>query len=936
MTTYNLELVSPEGFQDLSAALLKSAFGQGIRKLGPGRDGGRDLEFHGDLVWTRSGDDVGERWQGWTVFQVKQKRRPSGDKSDLTWLWSQIREELDNWARLTTSRPRVPDHLVFVTNLRLSPSMPDGRLAKIESNIEDWFATLNQPTEPEAAERTRQAMSGRMRRVKTWKVVDGNDLDGWLDTYGSVRNGFRAFLTTGDVLGELLQDAGHILPADLEPSLREHSRSSLIRERMVYFDEAGGSGAGVPVDSIAIDLPMHVHNTDEKTKAFKFALEHSEHVLRPSISTVKKPRHIVITGAPGNGKTTVSKFLVQAYRSAFLSGNELGDDHKQAVTSTLDRLRSTCGRTPQHRRWPFRVDLARFASHFRDEGVRTLLGWIARELTGETNSAAFRTRELKTWLGSWPSILVLDGLDEVTEPAVRDWVIGCVSDLAAEGETQDWDLLLIVTTRPFGYADELPISTFERLDLDELSTDVALQYGHLVTSLRLRSDTERIERVGRVLETASTNPALAHLLRTPLQVQIMSVIAEAAGVLDPDRYSLFWRYYQTVVDREQRKSTGLSELLRDHWAQVLDLHERVGLELQCRSESGEGATASLTESDIRELTWQVLVADGYRPGDQDARLLERLWTAITQRLVLIAPRDGGYGFDVRSLQELMAARRLGTGTLDHRMANLRIIAPSPHWRNTWLFAAGRILVEPHKNEHEELISLVTQIDETSSDRLGSLFPVGPQLAWDLIDDGIAEARPNRLEALARHGLQILNYPAPQRLDTFVGVLVRVAERSSAVRELGREALRDALSGDESSRLNAESLQEAIGELTTPQGNDDVYGLSTVKSRAGRSPVQTPQSDWEAFRQVALELIPPDKAALAEQLVNALQAISEGGLRATHMTTVSMALADRDIAEAVELAVEHLGRNEPEVTETLRLAVEMVISRRPVASMLRED
>jgi len=69
--------------------------------------------------------------------------------------------------------------------------------------------------------------------------------------------------------------------------------------------------------------------------------------------------------------------------------------------------------------------------------------------------------------------------------------------------------------------------------------------------------------------------------------------------------------------------------------------------------------------------------------------------ADQHRLVLIAPRgDDGYGFDVRSLQELMAAMYVTTGPQDLVTARLRAVAPSPHWRNTWLFAAGGI--SPHR------------------------------------------------------------------------------------------------------------------------------------------------------------------------------------------------------------------------------------------------
>jgi hypothetical protein len=80
-----------------------------------------------------------------------------------------------------------------------------------------------------------------------------------------------------------------------------------------------------------------------------------------------------------------------------------------------------------------------------------------------------------------------------------------------------------------------------------------------------------------------------------------------------------------------------------------------------------------------------------KPGAAGDDLLERIFNAATQRLVLIAPRGHhGFGFDVRPLQELSAARYLTNGEFDDVASRLRSIAASPHWRNTWIFAAGRV------------------------------------------------------------------------------------------------------------------------------------------------------------------------------------------------------------------------------------------------------
>lgn len=60
----------------------------------------------------------------------------------------------------------------------------------------------------------------------------------------------------------------------------------------------------------------------------------------------------------------------------------------------------------------------------------------------------------------------------------------------------------------------------------------------------------------------------------------------------------------------------------------------------------------------------------------------------------------GYGFDVRSLQELMAAMHLTTASPPPVEARLRLAAANPHWRNAWIFAAGRLFSTYQPDQQE--------------------------------------------------------------------------------------------------------------------------------------------------------------------------------------------------------------------------------------------
>lgn len=120
---YNLEQLGPTGFQDLAAALAIAEFGAGVQVMGAGRDGGRDLYFRGALTWRTREGAAAETWDGYTVFQVKHKRTLAARPDEnAAWLWGEVRKELAAWAEPSGNRDPVPEHLVIITNVPLTPT----------------------------------------------------------------------------------------------------------------------------------------------------------------------------------------------------------------------------------------------------------------------------------------------------------------------------------------------------------------------------------------------------------------------------------------------------------------------------------------------------------------------------------------------------------------------------------------------------------------------------------------------------------------------------------------------------------------------------------------------------------------------------------------------------------------------------------------------
>lgn len=468
--------------------------------MGSGRDGGRDLYHRGPLIWSRTDEQKGEVWDGYTAFQVKHKERlASRPKDNAAWLWGQVRDELEKWAARASGRESMPDYLVFITNVPLTSVPASGGHDWLNKAIQEYIGNLADASRDVSDGAVRKAKLARLSRIRKWRVWDGNQIQAMLSQHAGIRRAFPGFITAADVFANLAQFTDSLPVEELEPGLRAHARTALIGEGFIYFDEAGsGDGAGIPVHEVAIDLPVTLGNGIEHSSVIQYVLDRGEHMLKPKLTTHHGPRQLVVAGAPGNGKTTISKFLVQSYRAALLAGGDnLSAEHQQVIAGTESALKRAGRSLPQHRRWAMRIDLGEYAQERGLEEDSTLVRWIAHKVSKRLDVGEVRARALSSWMKQWPWFLVLDGLDEVTEPTVRKRLIQQVTEFVTNAEADNCDVFVVLTTRPVGYTENIAPTQFEHIDLDYLEPGEAVRYGTMVTKVRLRNDLDRIEKVVR-------------------------------------------------------------------------------------------------------------------------------------------------------------------------------------------------------------------------------------------------------------------------------------------------------------------------------------------------------------------------------------------------------------------------------------------------------
>ncbi|GAA3682122.1 hypothetical protein GCM10022237_46120 [Nocardioides ginsengisoli] len=912
---HQLQLLSPGAFQSMAAALAVAEFGAGIQVMGAGKDGGRDLYFEGPLTFGSTEESAGEAFTGYTVFQVKHHAKVSDSPTaDASWLWGEVKKELDAWADWDKKDPRapLPDQLIFITNVALTPVQNSGGHDAIRKNIEAYRAKLNNASrdvdDPDAVvdKAQRRKRIAHIRAIRFW---DGNQIDALLNANAAVRRRFDAFLTASDVFTFISELTGNVSVKDSEPVLLDQARTELLSDGLVYFDDAGDrDNRGIPVHEVAIDLPATFPGGGGRSTVLRHVLERGDNILARDITAVDGPRHIVLTGQPGNGKTTISKLIVQAYRVAALKGSTaLAANHDAVLAGTEAVLHKLGHQLPRHRRWPLRIDLAHYAEERGHKLDESLMRYVAERISKRSNHGTVTPAALTSWLGAWPWLVVFDGLDEVTEPETRRTVIERVVEFVNNAEGDRCDLLAVITTRPVGYTENIDPSSFETVALDDLTPEEAVTFGTKAAQVRLRGDEERIGKVTAALRGAANDENLVKLLRTPLQVLILSIIVDGAGTIAPDRYSLFSDYYDTVVRRERNKPTMVRTLLTKYEPFIHQLHERAGFLLQQRSETAEHSTAVLTEPELRDIVWHILDEAEFQPDGHHSDVLDSIIKSATQRLVLIAPRNDGFGFDVRSLQELVAARRISDAPLETRIRRLRLLAPSPHWRNTWLFAAGKVFAEPRAHEHQAVVELVETIDQGAAERIGVHLPIGPELALDILDDGMARAWPIWSRRILAHGLHVLDAPSAFGLDRSLRILLRYADSGVDQRNAVARLIRDDLTAT-ACRLTLASASDMVPAIERDlRVHERTLGLGLVLDQIAKSPhPASPRVDWGALNdEIDTSPYPATLDPVIRGAADALEAIKNEVFTAAHQADLVTCLNVPEAAEVLSAALAHV-------------------------------
>lgn len=841
---FDFRTFSTRSFERFAQALTASVLGPGIMVFGDGPDGGREAAFDGKLDFPTTAD----AWSGYTVMQAKFLQVPKSPAEDADWLAAQLEAELKKFLA-PSSKLRKPKYYILVSNARLSPqpasSRGKGGIAKIDALFSKYKKRLG---------------------LEGWKVWHLDQISTYLASADGLRRSYAAWLSSSDIISDLMDEIGSRGRA-VGDALYRYLTRELRAHQPVRLQQAGHSGeASTMIEDVFIDLPfIPTGNTASLVDSLLLSalLERARDQLdRKSVDAqarvdTGRPERVLLIGGPGQGKSTVSQFMAQILRANALQADRPGrsaPEIQRIIDGTIAAASSITDDRPLPRRIPFRIDLPSFADRLSvtTDGRLTLLRYLASEVS-KVADADINIEDIRRWIMEQPTAFLLDGLDEVPPSANRTAVVHAIGEFW--DEVLEADLQMVVTTRPQGYNDDLDPHLYVKYEMTPLGPNEAIAYASRLADNRLSDPVQR-ERVMERMREAARSPTTSRLMVSPLQVAILLALIDQRGDAPGDRWTLFDKYFAVVLEREQGKVGPVGETMRRWSRQILTLHHKVGFLLHVDAETRGNSEAYLVDTELRDLVTDQLHEEGFE-GQQLDKIASELLAASTERLVLLVQREEErFGFEVRSLQEFMAAAHLMAGPEVIVQKRLETIANRKHWLHVFQIASSKCFSVPDAQHLRDTVVTICRALNSQEDSLDRYLRTGSRLALSLLDDGLAFDSPRYRIMLVDISMEILVRGHKALPDSLTRHCASDPSRSS-------ENIRSYLTSTlKSQRLAAWLLLmrlAANGEIwaldwlvrEVPRDEDSLAQVVALATYAPR------ETALDAFLRAAIEQTPPD-------------------------------------------------------------------------------
>lgn len=443
---YRYDDMGDERFQQMCQALLAVSFPD-LQCLPVGQaDGGRDAV-----------SNPGRQDEDRLVFQVKWTGHPDRISNPVAWLRAALAGEQEKITRLVDEGLKK---YILMTNVASTSTLQRGTFDRFELELDKMSEELGVP-------------------ISCWWK---DDIDRRIDTApDALKFSYPEVLVGSDAMRALIANniEGEHSKA-LADLMRNVAAAQWDYDDVIRFKQVGIETADLT--TLFVDVPAQsVESTEQPTSTWPPSHPSGAQIGGAELLLGHATRHLVILGAPGQGKSTLLQYVCQIHRAALLNKSRFLAD----ISANLTR---------KNGRFAVRVDLRDFAvwldghdpltessdgllARCPKGSVASLESFLAHLMHVQSGGRVVTVEIVQEIFDRYPVLLALDGLDEVASKPLRKRVVDEVCRSLARLDQGKSHPLAVITSRPsFSSLPEPPRDRFDYFTLTPLTDQLRRQY----------------------------------------------------------------------------------------------------------------------------------------------------------------------------------------------------------------------------------------------------------------------------------------------------------------------------------------------------------------------------------------------------------------------------------------------------------------------------
>lgn len=405
----------------------------------------------------------------------------------------------------------------------------------------------------------------------------------------------------------------------------------------------------------------------------------------PSIMSVEKAlqnhMRLVVLGDPGSGKTTLLRYLSLPY------AKDMGDKG--------NRIQEKLGKQ-EPARLPIFMELRKIGAFLKEhvkndgtEGHAVLLEFLTTALKNE--QVDLPERFFDQWLQSGDAVVLLDGLDEVADPKLRDRVARLVESFVRKYK----DCRYVVTSRVVGYEGTArlgeafvttKVRNFSLQDVKEFLTN-----WHALLALGLHGDTQQArdyanDQTQQLLDAITANERIRELAINPLMLTVIALVHRDRVKLPDRRAELYAEAVEVLLGKldDARGITDNSVLEN----QTFDAGDK-RIKLQAVALYMHQKETKEIEAEVLRNLLTSLFLENLSSKQEAEKAAQRFIQLIRERSGLLIDRGPGlFAFSHLTFQEYLAA--LALVAKENYLEETKQYLDKPWWNEAILLAAGHL------------------------------------------------------------------------------------------------------------------------------------------------------------------------------------------------------------------------------------------------------